>query len=103
MSHKPDKLNLDASIQEVCKRLASQAVQKDTELGFKKAEQAGHTAQFGLRSRVTSLGDRKHRSGHKPEHTEALLEESARLEQLEQAQAVVDAAAVDGFISEGGQ
>jgi hypothetical protein len=94
---------LDASIQEVCKRLAAEAVQKDMELGFKKAESVRHTAQFGLRSRATSLGDHKHRSGHSPEHTKALLEELARLEQLEQAQAVVDAAAVEGFISEGGQ
>jgi len=102
MSHKP-QVHLDASIQEVCKRLAGQAVQKDTELGFRKAEQAGHTAQFGLRSKVTSLGDKKHRSGHSPEHSQAILDNLEAEALVEQAQAVVDAAAVEGFISEGGQ
>jgi hypothetical protein len=100
MSHKPD-INLNAEMSEVYKRLAAAAVAKDMERAL--AAPQGHGATFGGRTRATSLGDRAGRPGRKPEHTQALADNLEYDVQVQQAQAVVDAAAIEGFISEGGQ
>jgi len=100
MSHKP-QIHLNASIQEVCKRLAKAAVEADINRAM--AAPQGHGASFGGRTKVTSLGDRKNASGHGPEHKWALLDLLFAEAQMREHQAVMDAAAVDGFISEGGQ